>query len=260
MWISAFFICLSTLALAGEPREKMKPEALDRKIEEVIHEPRFSWRMPRQGPDGEELAQPFLIRFAAQIMKVLKPWIAALVALIDEFLRGKDDGSDASGATRRAVLQASLYGLLLLVLGAAAYLLWRSRKTKVASAKSLAVTPVIDLTSAEISPALMEEDGWLALAREFLDKNEPLLALRAYYLSGLAFLGRKELLHPHAAKSNREYRTELGRRTRSAPELMPVFSRNVLIFERCWYGGRDVERASLDEFVANLERIRSIAP
>ena len=253
------FLLLSTSAKGAQPIEKLKPEVLDRKIEEVIHEPRFAWRMPRLGPNGEELQQPFLVRFFRQLMKMIGPWIDSLSSWLKEVFRSKDERVDSSGAPYRQLLQASLYGLIVLVLGGAAYLFWRSRKTKLNTAQALPVAPAIDLTSPEVSPALMEEDAWLALAREYLDKNDRLLALRAYYLAGLAFLGRKELVHPHAAKSNREYRTELERRSRATPELAPVFSSNVLIFERCWYGGRLVERASIDEFLSNLERMRSLA-
>ncbi len=245
------FIC-STNAAADKPREKLKPEVLEQKIEEVIHEPRFSWRLPRQAEKKEDAEASFLARFIGQMMKAAKEWLRDL-------LRDKQDNFDQLNGPPRELLQTSLYALVIVVLAAAAYLFWRSRKTKVTTAESLPLTPAIDLTSAEISPALLEEDEWLALAREFLDKNEPSMALRAYFLAALAFLGRKELVRTGAAKSNREYQTELARRSRSMPEMAPVFAKNVLIFERCWYGGRSVERESLDEFLANLERMRSLA-
>jgi Domain of unknown function (DUF4129) len=256
------FFVLSSHAVAAEPREKIQPEVLDQKIEQVIHERQFSWRLPRQAENGEEAGKSFLVRFIGQILRSLKKWIDVALDWFDEWLNsGQDRLERRQGSTGplRELLQISVYALAVLGLAAAAYLFWRSRKTKVTAAQSLPITPVIDLTSAEVSPALLEEDGWLVLAREYLEKNEPLLALRAYYLAGLAFLGRKELVRPHQAKSNREYQTELARRSRSTPELMPVFAKNILIFERCWYGGRTVERESLDEFLANLERMRSIA-
>ena len=247
---------------AAEPRENIRPELLDKKIEAVIHERQFSWRMPRQEEARDEAGKSFIIRFVGQILRTLKKWTSDVTDWLDELIRGDRERLEKgarTGSPSRELLQVSVYALALLCIAAAAYLFWRSRRSKATAAQSIVIAPAIDLTSAEVSPALLEEEGWLALAREFLERNDPLMALRAYYLAGLAFLGRKDLVRPHQAKSNREYQMELARRTRSIPGLMPVFSRNVVIFERCWYGGRAVERESLDEFLINLERIRSIA-
>ena len=260
--ILSLLCILASYAVAAEPREKIQPEALDRKIEQVIHERQFSWRLPRQTENGEDAGKSFLVRFIGQILRTLEKWIDSAWDWLLELLNRKPDRSERSGSfsgPSQGLLQVSVYALGVMALAAAVYLYWRSRKTKVTAAQSLPIAQVVDLTSAEVSPALLEEDGWLALAREYLEKNEPLLALRAFYLAGIAFLGRKELVRPHKAKSNREYQMELDRRSRSTPGIMPFFTKNVLIFERCWYGGRTVERESLDEFLANLERIRSIA-
>ena len=247
---------------AVEPRENIQPELLDKKIEEVIHESRFSWRMPRQEEARDEAGKSFPIRFLRQILRTLRKWTSADIDWLDDLLRGNRDRLEKGARTdspSRQLLQVSIYALVLLCIAAAAYLFWRSRRSKAAAAQSAVIAPVIDLTAAEVSPALLEEEGWLALAKEFLEKNDLPMALRAYFLAGLAFLGRKELVRTNQAKSNREYQLELARRTRSIPEVMPVFSRNVVIFERCWYGERAAGRESIDEFIANLERIRSIA-
>ena len=190
----------SSLAAADRPREKLKPEVLDQKIEEVIHEPRFSWRLPRQAENAADARESFLVRFVGQMLKTLKRWFNAFREWLKELLRDKKDYLDRRDGTPRELLRGSFYVLVFITLVAAAYLFWRSRRTKATAAESLPLTPVIDLTSAQISPTLLEEDGWLALAREFLEKNDPLMALRAYFLAGLAFLGRKELVRTDAAK------------------------------------------------------------
>jgi len=258
--LASLFALLSSLALAGEPREKLKPEVLDQKIEEVIHEPRFAWRMPRQVEVDEQAAEFFLVRALRQFFKSFGRLFDAIARWIEEFFRNKDLDPESAARTARQAIQASLYGLLFLIAAAAAWLFWKSRKTQLTTATELPVTPAIDLTSPDISPALLAEDEWLALAREYLEKNEPLLALRAYYLAGLALLARKELVRADASKSNREYQAELGRRARAVPDLVPIFAQNVTLFERCWYGGHAVERASINEFLVNLERMRTLAP
>ena len=73
-------------------------------------------------------------------------------------------------------------------------------------------------------------------------------ALRALYLANLAWLGRLEFIAIHPGKTNREYESELRRRTRALPEARRLFAANVAAFERSWYGMHDVPESALTEF------------
>ena len=85
------------------------------------------------------------------------------------------------------------------------------------------------------------------------------MALRALYLASLAYLGERELIRIHRAKSNRDYQRELGRRARAAPELSEVFGRNLAVFESSWYGRMEVGPDAIEAFVANLDRMKAHA-
>ena len=88
------------------------------------------------------------------------------------------------------------------------------------------------------------------------------LALRAFYLANLAWLGRQEFIRIHPGKTNREFELELRRRTRAYPEARDLFSANVLAFERVWYGLHDVSEDDLTLFrdrSGEIKRILSAA-
>jgi hypothetical protein len=97
----------------------------------------------------------------------------------------------------------------------------------------------------------LPEDEWLTLARALLARGETRLALRAFYLSALAHLGRQQLIAVARAKSNRDYQRELRRRTRDQPEIQDVFGRLIARFERVWYGRAAADAATLDDFQAD---------
>ncbi len=255
-----FLLLIAGHAFADErPVEKLNPEVLDQKMEQVIHEPKFAWRMPRQVQEGQAEKPNFLVRFLRQAIRFFGKWVSALFQWLDELMRDKPTFGNETGMPARGLIRGSMYALVALILAVAVYVMWRSRKKLTVVAQPLAEAVAIDLAEADVSPALLEEDGWLALAREYLDKGEPLMALRAYYLAGLALLGQKQLVMPSAAKSNREYELELARRSRGVPELSSVFHGSVQQFELCWFGGRSVEPATLNALLANLERMRTLA-
>jgi hypothetical protein len=81
--------------------------------------------------------------------------------------------------------------------------------------------------------------------------------MRAFYLASLAHLAQRNLLQIARFKSNRDYERELRRRGHSFPSLLTVFGDNVSVFERIWYGMYDVNRELVNEFAANVERMRS---
>jgi hypothetical protein len=83
--------------------------------------------------------------------------------------------------------------------------------------------------------------------------------LRALFLANLSHLATRELIAIARFKSNRDYQRELHRRAHTLPVLITAFGDNVTAFERAWYGMHEVTPAALDEFTANLKRIREVA-
>jgi hypothetical protein len=92
------------------------------------------------------------------------------------------------------------------------------------------------LRKEDVSAALLPEEEWLAMSRDFAARGEWRLAMRAMYLSALAGLARREMLSLARGKSNREYARELSRKAHQHPEMLEPFQGLMHDFERVWYG------------------------
>ena len=96
----------------------------------------------------------------------------------------------------------------------------------------------------------------MKLARELLERGELRLAMRAFYLASLAHLAGRNLISLAKFKSNRDYERELRRRGHSFPDLLSVFGETVSVFDRIWYGLHEVNGELVQQFAANVERIK----
>jgi hypothetical protein len=156
-------------------------------------------------------------------------------------------------------LQILLLFLIATLAGVLAVLILRAyrrhRRPAVLLAEPVAARP--DLSDENLAADQLPEDGWLNLAREMMEDGNLRLALRAFYLAGLAHLAAKEMISIAIFKSNREYETELRRRARAASEVQEAFSQNVAVFDWAWYGLNDVTQDALQHFQFNLALIRS---
>jgi hypothetical protein len=165
----------------------------------------------------------------------------------------------AAGGDPAETLRRWMYALLAAMACAAALLVYSAlRRRRPKESAAIAEAPAIpDLAAEDISAAQLPEDGWRGMAREFLDRGEYRLALRALYLAGLAFLADRQLILIHRGKTNRDYQKELERRARALPELQAVFGQSIALFESGWYGRREVDRESIAAFAADLDRMRA---
>ena len=120
-----------------------------------------------------------------------------------------------------------------------------------------AAAPAVNLVDESVSADQLPEASWLKLAEEWMAKGDCRLALRALYLAGLNYLGQRNVVSIRKWKSGIDYRRELDRRSRSNPEISPVFSNNVALFERGWYGKHPVDREMVDEFTSGLTQIKA---
>jgi hypothetical protein len=150
------------------------------------------------------------------------------------------------------LLVAAVVAMLYLI-----YRIWRNRRRgeEIIEAELIQVVP--DLADENVSAEQLPEDEWTRLARELLARGEFRLALRAYYLSSLAYLGERQLITLAKFKSNRDYERELARRGHALGDLIGPFGENVLAFDRVWYGLHDIDAAGVGHFASNVERIRA---
>jgi hypothetical protein len=155
-----------------------------------------------------------------------------------------------------------MYILIAAVVLIALWIAWRRRWFNRARPKLAAVysLPAIDLDAEELTANRLPEESWLDLAARSLDERNFRLALRAFYLANLAWLGRREFLTIHPGKTNREYETELRRKARSFAEARRLFSVNVAAFERAWYGLHEVTADDAVEFRRRTDAMKQGVP
>ena len=246
------------LSQAGIP-----PPALDRAINEVIHQPKYTWRMPREKiVEAKDAKKGIIGRFFERVKNMLRKWYVGTRDWLQEFLRKlfKRDRASAGGSGYgwMVALQFLLYALVAAVVTGLLVLLYRvlrGPRSPAAPIQSEAIQPGPDLEDENLGADQLPEDGWIKLARELLERGELRLAMRAFYLAGLAHLAGRNLIRLAKFKSNRDYERELCRRAHSFPDLLSVFGETVSVFDRIWYGLHEVNGELVQQFAANVERI-----
>jgi uncharacterized protein DUF4129 len=183
--------------------------------------------------------------------------------MLDRLLRWIFGGPSLSptplgGQAPSSVLHWSVWVALALIAGVAGWGISRAlafRRKKPASAPpALAAVRLEDDT---VAADRLPEAAWLDMAERSLAEGNLRLALRAFYLANLAWLGRERFLTIQAGRTNREFELELRRRARQSPAAREAFSANVRTFERAWYGMHDVVEDEVVEFRRRAEEIKT---
>jgi len=251
--------------------QTVSPAELDRAIDEVIHQRKYTWRLPRETIAPEATGEGGLIsKFFTEAGRLIRAglkgffeWLGrVIVRVLSWVFRGwSPPNFDPPGALNWYLIsQVLLYVLVAVVLSAAVILLyrmWLHRRRPPQILQTEALQSVPDLTDESVDADQLPEDGWTKLARELLARGEFRLALRAFYLASLAHLAERNLLSLARFKSNHDYELELGRRAHSFPNLLQVFGENVGAFDRVWYGTHEASGDLVSQFAANVERIKA---
>ena len=244
------------------------PTELNQAIDDVLQRREYTWRLPREQVAETAAKDTWLKRTLERIFNWLAETVKSIGRSVFEMLRWIIDklfgdarapsvsGKGWADATR------GLFILLLVVLAAAIgfllYRLWKNYRHLIPEVVAQPAPAAPDLADHNVTAAQLPEDEWLRLAREMMAKGELRLALRAWYLAGLAHLAGRGLLTIARYKSNLEYARELGRRSHALPEVMTAFTHNVAVFDRVWYGRHEATREVLAAFETNVQRIRSL--
>jgi hypothetical protein len=257
---------LLMLSPAIHAQGAIPPKDLDRSIDQVIHRPAYTWRMPRDAAPNN--ASHTLVETVAdalaRALDRLGEWMAnALEWLRDLFREKPRPGDPARGDLRPSQkLRWLLYALIAALALAVAILLlryWLGKRTAKPVAARATALPVADLTDDSIEADKVPEDRWLAFAQDLIARGDLRLAVRAFYLASLSYLARRSLVIVQAAKTNRQYETELQRRTRDRADVARLFSENARVFERAWYGDHEVSAPIIETFRDNLQRMKACA-
>ncbi len=270
---SALFCALPSKAadsnapIAAAVNSQIAPPDLDHAINQTIHERKFTWRMPREKIADDGANDGIFTRFFNNIGKMTREWAHDIAQWLDALIkklfphqRTVSASHENSGYGWITSLQVLLYGLVAVAISALAIFLlrlWVNRRKSPVAVASVAIQPVPDITDENVRADQLPEDGWTKLARELLERGEFRLAMRAFYLASLSHLAARNLISIARFKSNRDYERELRRRAHSFPNLLNIFGDNLFSFERSWYGTHVASRELVNEFSANVEKIKS---
>ncbi len=242
--------------------------ALERSITEVIQQREYTWRMPRDKVPANDLQLSWFDRIIKRagewikealkdVFETIMGWLRKLLQWI--FQNKRPAAGSGFGVDWYSALRAVLILLCIALLIFGGMLLFRSWKQRrpadVLAAQPLPPQP--DILDENTAADQLPEDGWLQMAREFMQAGELRLALRAYYLASLAHLAERNLIVIARHKSNRDYERELRRRAHAIPAMTGLFSENVSTFDRVWYGLHEVSAELLDTFAGNVSRIKN---
>ena len=267
----ALAILFSSPASAAETNnfspaaQKISTPALDQAIAKTISESKYAWRMPREKIMDDDSRAGIVVRFFESVGQTVRHWARTAWDWVKKIWhklfpsrQGHHPG-DASGYGWIMSVEILLYALVAAAISALAiflYRVWRGRQ-KTSATVAEAILPVPDLADENVRADQLPEDGWTRLARELLERGEFRLAMRAFYLASLSHLAARNLISLARFKSNRDYERELRRRAHAFPALLSVFGGNIFDFERVWYGNHEADRERVNQFAANVERIKT---
>ena len=264
---AATLVCLlAAVSLAVRAQTPIPPSDLDRSIDQVIHRPTYTWRMPRNAAANDS-PHGFLDEAADAMSRELRRvahWFRNIVEWLRDKLRDKESPADSTRGDLRSSqkLRWLLYSLIALLAIAAAILLLRALRAKRVAKPVTETAPAAlaeNLTDDRVEADKVPEDRWLALAHELMAGGDLRMAVRALYLASLSYLARHGLVTVQAAKTNRQYESELRRRTRDKIDVAQLFSENARVFERAWYGDHPPSMQIVESFQDNLQRMKARA-
>lgn len=235
---------------------------LNSAIEKVISRPEYAWRLPRDFRGKAPEPSPF--------MEKLQNWLRNVWAKIDRFLRRleewlrnlfkteepKEMPEDVDWSQAVQGLMFVSLAVVCSVLGIVIYRLWknRGRWRGIKAAEEIKTVP--DITDESVRPDVLPSDEWMAMARDFLEKGELRLAIRAMFLACLACLAHRKRITIARYKSNRDYFSELCRKAHDIPAVLSAFRDNVGVLEKTWYGMHPATADMIAFFEENWRKIR----
>jgi hypothetical protein len=260
-----FLFCVPACMRAQTAPPETAPD-LNRAIDEVLARREYQWRQPSAPRADEDSAIIQWIRSVARSIRrgaqaLLRP-LRNLWQAFMRWLSGRGTSPPANGpAPPVDALRVASVLVFVLLAGVLVALLLRSRANGRSNVAGMPVSqPLpVDINNPDVSATDLAEEQWLKLAREWMEKGEPRMALRAWFLACLAWLHARDLVTISRNKSNLDYRRELSRRARGNPALTEQFAASVRRFESAWYGDYPLDSSDVENFAADIRRMRSLA-
>lgn len=261
MAVGALLLGALLLGAAFPVHADIAPADLERSVHQAMQAPEYDWRLP---PAPLAANTPWLSKILDRVFAGIRHASEAAIEGVGRFFRWLFErllpgrAAATPGAPPGAGLDWTVAALIALVATAGALFAWqRSRSRRAAPAMAPQSLEAVRLDAPELTPDLLSEDQWAKLAENCLAEQNYRLALRAFYLACLAWLGHREFLSIHAGKTNHEYERELNRRAREFPTARALFAGNVATFERAWYGESAVSAEDAAQFRKDSEQLKA---
>lgn len=243
----------------------VSPDALAVSAQSVLARPDFAWRLPRD-PEPES-HQGWFARTMSHLMKPARQffrWWKKTLQRFEDWMNShgrrppETTGPASSGKAHPYAWLGIPLAVLLAVAAFWVWRLWRRRKQPRGDAGEAGLAPAAapDLEDESVTAAQLPEEEWIALAARLRAAGDLRKALRAYFLATLATLARLGHITIARFKSNRDYRRELDRATRSRASSLEPFSEDIRLFEQTWYGTHPADNDALDTVERHLEHLR----
>jgi hypothetical protein len=259
---TAAMLLLAIVAPVARAADAVAPPELERAVHQQMQSPEYNWRIPP--PETAASKTPWIVLATDRAIKAVQAALKWVGKMIDRVLRWIFGGLGISpmpmgGQAPGTALHWSIRLLIVLAAALVALVAWRAlrvRRKKPGTAAAPAVVTV-RLEDEALTADRLPESEWLEMAERCLAEGNLRLALRAFYLANLAWLGRQQFLTIDSGKTNREFEMELRRKARQSPEARDLFGANVRAFERVWYGLHDVAEDDAREFRRRGEEIKA---
>ena len=241
-------------------------ETLSQTMDEVLSEPEYAWRLPRERSQILSEHRSLLSSLAWNISEALRKVFSFIGRIVDwigdRFKRTPSTAANAQDWD--AQVRALWIGALVAVLAFGSFLAYRTWRLRApvqeASASELPGTAP-DLADAGLLASALPSEEWMSLAKRLLEEGDWRGAVHAMFLASLADLGAFHWVTIAPYKSNGQYWRELRLRAVQYPELLRAFSENMTAFECTWYGTHEVTAPMLRQVEQNWEVIsRDVAP
>jgi hypothetical protein len=260
---AAALLCVfAGFSRAARAADAVAPEPLRQSIQQTLQEGHeYDWRLPAEtAAQGKPSWIVSMVDRAFHGLAWAMQHAGNALTNLLRWIFGKLTIKDAPGA---APAQALSWGICLataVILALAGLLvvrILRARRKKPRVAAVAMAVPV-RLEDEHVTADRLPEDQWIEMAESCLRERNYRLALRAFYLANLAWLGRSEWIAIHAGKTNREYEGDLRRRAREFAEARGLFSQNIASFERAWYGLHEVAADDVEMFRERNGRMKTL--
>ena len=247
-------------ALPAHLRAEVSPQALRASIEEAVQAPEYDWRLPPQAASGT----PWIARLTDRMVSAGRGVGRAIGRAVDRFFRWLDEKlrgllpTAPPGGAPATDLHWIMYVMIGIALAAVAGVAWQKRRAPRIEKAPGATSQPVRLDAVDLPPDLLQEETWTMLAERSLSEQNYRFALRAFYLAGLAWLGRLGVLTIYSGKTNQEYQAELARRMRAVPQASGLFASNVAAFECAWYGEHQVTTEDVENFCERTRGLKNL--